>query len=208
MICVGAYGIQFLSWADISDKGHRLRQRRVRKRTYSRWRGLSHAPFLKGASMAQYDQEIRALSAYGREISWQGGASSSEVRKAEELLGVTLPISYRRFLREYGGGGVIGGEISGVEENDASLTFGGTIFGDTVECRRRFRLPPELSVIYFHDDEVCWCLDTKATVDDECPVVSFNIFTGVIDHVIASSFDLFMRGYFEMHSSKPTSAVA
>jgi hypothetical protein len=151
--------------------------------------------------MAEYDELAGAITAAGNEIFWLGAASGEQVRRVEALLGVALPSSFRRFVESYGGGGVIGAEISGIEDNDAELESSGTVVGDTKTCRDRYDLPAHLVVIYFHDDEVCWCLDTSESVDGECPVVSYNIFSRKVDRVIAKDFSSFMQQHLGLYAN-------
>lgn len=151
--------------------------------------------------MAEYDDKAEAVKLAGHEIFWLGAVSEHEITRSEALLGIKLPSSFRSFLANYGGGGVVGAEISGIEDNDAALEAGGTVVGDTKTCRQRYDLPSHLVVIYFHDDEVCWCLDTGNSADTECPVVSYNIFTKKIDRVIAETFSSFMQQHLELYTS-------
>ena len=143
--------------------------------------------------MAEYDQLAAEAEAAGSEIFWLGGVDQSEVLRLEELLCLRLPASFKRFLGDYGGGGVVGAEVSGIEDGDASNESGGTVLGDTYRCRELFGLPSELAVIYFHDGEVCWCLDTAVSKDNECPVVSYDIFRKKVDREISPDFSSFMR---------------
>lgn len=150
--------------------------------------------------MAEYDELAKAITAAGNEIFWLGAASEEQVRRVEVLLGIALPNSFRCFMGSYGGGGVVGAEISGIEDNNAELESGGTIVGDTIMCRDRYHLPAHLAVIYFHDDEVCWCLDTKGNINGECGVVSYNIFTRKVDRVIAKDFSSFMQQHLGLYT--------
>lgn len=102
---------------------------------------------------------------------------------------------------EYGGGGPISAEVSGIEDGDAAIEAGGTVYGDTLTCRTRYALPSELIVIYFHDDEVCWCLDTSESRDGECPVIAYDVFGRRKDREIASNFDSFFRQHLSLYSS-------
>jgi hypothetical protein len=152
--------------------------------------------------MKTYDRYEQMLKVSGSEVFWLGAASEIEIRRLESSLPARLPSSFHQFLKEYGGGGVVGAEISGIEDNDASLTNGGTVLGDTNLCRERYGLPSHLVVIYFHDDEVCWCLDTSRTGGDgECPIVSYNLFTKRIERDVAADFSTFMQRHLELYSS-------
>ena len=150
--------------------------------------------------MAEYDELAAAIEAAGSEFFWHGAASRDQIDRVESLLGASLPGSFRRFLESYGGGGVVGAEVSGIEDNDAALASGGTVVGDTTVCRDRYQLPLHLVVIYFHDDEVCWCLDTSRSAGGECPVVSYNIFTRRVDREIAGDFTSFMQHHLALYA--------
>lgn len=150
--------------------------------------------------MGEFDSLAEAVTEAGREIFWLGPASEEQVARVEALFGVSLPESFRRFLKSYGGGGVIGAEVSGIEDDDAELDNGGTLLGDTKVCRERHQLPPNLIVIYFQDGEVCWCLDTSKNVEGEYPVVSYNVFTKEVDRNIAADFSSFMRHHLSLYT--------
>ncbi|WP_076516950.1 SMI1/KNR4 family protein [Achromobacter sp. MFA1 R4] len=151
--------------------------------------------------MAEYDELAMAAEAAGNEIFWLGPASGHQVQRLEALLGLQLSPSYKRFLEVYGGGGIVSAEISGIEDDNAELMTGGSVLGDTFTCRDRFGLPDHLVVIYFHDDEVCWCLDASEGDGDEFPVVSYNIFSKEVDRAISEDFSAFMRQHLALYST-------
>lgn len=157
--------------------------------------------------MSDSDDLARAVEHAGYEVFWQGAASPSEVRRLQSMLGAALPQSFRRFLEEYGGGGGVSAEISGIENNDAANASGGTVLGATFACRERYGLPGNLVVIYFHVDEVCWCLDTAHYYGDECPVVSYNIFSRKLDRTIATDFASFIRQHLQLYSNSQSSVT-
>jgi hypothetical protein len=150
--------------------------------------------------MGMYDQLIEAVRQSGREIFWQGAVSDDEVSRLQKLLGCEFPQSYKRFLSEYGGGGPVGAEVSGIEDGDASKQTGGTVYADTLACRDRYGLASNLVVIYLHDDEVCWCLDVGAMQAGECPVVAYDLFQRRRDRQIAETFDAFMRHHLSLYA--------
>ncbi|WP_447957865.1 SMI1/KNR4 family protein [Vreelandella sp. EE7] len=150
--------------------------------------------------MAEYDELAKAVEAAGYEIFWLGSASRDQVRTLERLLSAPFPSSFKNFLEIYGGGGVVSAEISGIEDGDVENEFGGTVLFDTKECRELYNLPAHLIVIYYHDDEVCWCLDTSRYAKNECPVVSYNLFTKKIDRDIASDFGSFIEQHLLLYT--------
>ncbi len=151
--------------------------------------------------MQNIESLIEQLNKSGHEIFWQGKASISAVDKLEELLSCKLPKSFRSFLVEYGGGGVVEEEISGIESNDPSLENRGTVYGDTLICREDYALPSSLIVIYLGMDDVIWCLDVEDSDGDECPVVSFDVFSKGTKE-LAKSFDEFFAEYVTLRVSR------
>lgn len=143
--------------------------------------------------MKTISELVAELDALGGTF-WFGPAPEQVIASAEEQLGCELPSSFKEFLRKTGGGGQSEQEISGVA-HDASEDEAGTIVGDTLRCRAEFGLPAGLVVVFFHFDEVCWCLDTRSTVDGECPVVSYSLALRRVDRTIAPGFHEFFEDF-------------
>ena len=147
--------------------------------------------------MKENDFLIQKLEEEVSDVFWQGKTSVGSIKKLSEVLHSRLPVSFQRFLEEHGGGGVIGEEISGIEDDDPSLEYRGTVLGDTIQCRANFSLPANLIVIYFGSDDIVWCLDTASFTGDECPVVSFDVFTKATKH-LANTFEEFLTEYLKL----------
>ncbi|WP_233237915.1 SMI1/KNR4 family protein [Bordetella sp. LUAb4] len=146
-----------------------------------------------------YNYLAKRVERAGFEIQWYGPVSREQVCRLEELLAINLPNSFKDFLQSHGGGGVVSADVSGIEDNDAEIDFGGTVLGDTMRCRKEYELPQYLAVVYFHDDEVCWCLDTSQSKNGECPVVSYDVFRERVDRVIATDFFSFFKHHLELY---------
>lgn len=151
--------------------------------------------------MAQLDALVQKLKTTGKEVFWQGKTSPASIQRLEGLLNTRLSNSFRRFLTEYGGGGLIGEEISGVEDDDATLDYRGTVLGDTLRCRTDFALPSQFIVIYLGADDVVWCLDTSVPAETECPVVSYNVHSRTIKQ-LAETFDQFFAEYVTLRIAR------
>ena len=151
--------------------------------------------------MSKYDDLIEAVKNSGKEFFWYGSAPIEEVDKVETLLNIKLPHSYRRFLCEFGGGGVVDSDISGIEDGNGALDNGGTIYGDTLQCREDYNLPNHLAVFFYREDEICWCFDTDRMVNMECPLVSYNLFKRKVENDISSSFEEFFTQYLELRTT-------
>lgn len=152
--------------------------------------------------MKELEQLVEDVKSNGQEIFWLGKTSVDQINKLEELLNIKLPDSFRKFLRVYGGGGVVGSEISGIEDNNAELDYGGTIYGDTLVCREDYDLPEHLITIFFKDDEICWCLDYRnMDLNKEPQVVSYNLFKKNVDRIVADDFEQFFNEYLVLRSN-------
>lgn len=149
-----------------------------------------------------YQKLIDVVDDAGHELFWLGAASEAQVVELESLLGFELPVSFKYFLTTYGGGGVVGSEISGIEDNIASLDNGGTVYGDTLTVREDYGLPAGLAVIFFKDDEICWCLDSsKSNEDGEYSVVSYDLFKRNVSNIISKDFAAFFTEYLELRTN-------
>ena len=153
--------------------------------------------------MAEYDDLAKKVEANGWSTYWYGPAPEAEIVRLEQLLSAKLPASFKRFLREYGGGGIGDRSISGIEAGNAANRGGGTVYGDTLRCRQVHELPNGLVVVLFYDDEVCWCLDTTSFAGEECPVVAYDVFKREVDRTIAPSFAAFMTERLTLYSEPP-----
>lgn len=136
--------------------------------------------------------------AVGLPVFWLGPCPEAALAKLEGLLGVPLPPTFREFLMTTGGGEIATSALSGIEKDDPLLEDAGTVWGDTLRCREDFSLPEHLVVIYFANDEICWCLDSsRKDPSGEYPVVTYSIFGRVVEKVIAPNFGLFLKEFVE-----------
>ena len=151
--------------------------------------------------MAEFDDLVEKVKQAGHQVEFYGPKGEPMIDTLAAALDTTLPPSFRRFLGEYGGGGVVGEWVSGIYDDQPLLANEGSVFGDTKRWRERHALPPKLVAIYTQDDEVCWCLDTaKVTKNGENPVVSFDLSDPSHTTPIADSFADFFKEYLEMHA--------
>ena len=151
--------------------------------------------------MSRYSELIERLEASGQELFWFGKSTTSVVDALESSLACRLPESFREFLLECGGGGIIEEEISGVRGVDVQSDDRGLVYGDTLHCREEYGLPSNLVVIYLGSDDVVWCLDVSEFQNDECPVVSFDVF-GKRTRPLASTFANFFEEYTKLRCER------
>ncbi|MGG7670815.1 SMI1/KNR4 family protein [Yersinia sp. J1] len=133
------------------------------------------------------------------EVFWLGAVDQEQITKLESALSFRLPEDFKFFLEKTGGGGVVEQEISGIEDNDALAEFGGTVYYDTMYCRNEYFLPDNLAVIYFKDDEICWCLNTSP--DNFGEVVSYDVFLKRYTQIMHRSFKDFFEEYVNLRCS-------
>ncbi len=101
-----------------------------------------------------------------------GPVSDSKIEAVSEELGVKLPDSYKRFLSEYGAGGITGTKILGIESDDFSsmVTY-------TMQYREEFGIPDSYVVFNKASNETesyMLCFDTDAMKNGECPVIRID----------------------------------
>lgn len=132
------------------------------------------------------------------EVFWLGQVDTEEIDSLENNLGIKLPSDFREFLLLVGGGGVIGEEISGIVDNNALEESGGAVYYDTIYCRNEFSLPENYAVIYFKDDEVCWCIDSGS--ESFGRVVNYDLFSKSTTNTISSSFSEFFDNYVKLRT--------
>ncbi|ELY2643175.1 SMI1/KNR4 family protein [Cronobacter sakazakii] len=149
--------------------------------------------------MKEIQDLVKKLSASKEhEVVWLGPTDEQQVKKLENALKLSLPEDFKFFLTETGGGGVVEQEISGIEDNNALVEFGGTVYYDTTYCRDEYSLPEELAVIYFKDDEICWYLDCSA--ENFGKVVSYDLISCKKHSILHNSFKEFLTEYVTLRT--------
>lgn len=140
-----------------------------------------------------------AFEEAGQELYWTGPCSKKLVDKAERILGVPLPNTYREFLSIKGSCGIEGFSISGINP-EYPLDDGGLIVQtDSEHYREEWvpgPLPQHLLVIQRdEDDNEPFCLDTSRMKRGECPVVLYyhNNDRGHIDEIAPDFFSFYEK---------------
>lgn len=151
--------------------------------------------------MTEAKELIEKIERSGQELFWYGEASEVSIERLEGLLNTRLPVSFRRFLEEFGGGGFVEADISGIQDDNPSLDYRGTVFGDTSRCREEFDLPKNLIVIYLGADDVVWCLESSVESEGESPVVSFDVYDSSVTPLVPS-FENFFVEYLRLRLSR------
>lgn len=95
------------------------------------------------------------------------------IEAAEKLLGVVLPSSYRKFIEDFGFGGVGSLLVSGIRCSSAEeLESTGFVWG-VLNDRQNFQYPPYIiTVDDDRGDGSAYALDlSQMNMENECPVV-------------------------------------
>lgn len=128
---------------------------------------------------------------------FSGGVSDALIDKFSKELGVKLPDSYKRFLKEFGSGGVSFYNLMGIEEVDFS-----SMVRETEKYREQINLPSSYVVISHRktdEYEFLTCLDTDRMNNNECPVVKYDLLKNSISEYQPTFDDAFNEGFLEVY---------
>ncbi|MFF2496856.1 SMI1/KNR4 family protein [Peribacillus sp. NPDC058075] len=107
------------------------------------------------------------IKQYGKGDDFTGGVSEDKVRETEQKLQVSLPESYKWFLRNYGYGGLFGVDIIG-------YGFTGPAVVDATKGHQKYYDLTDGLVVIEDIDEFAYCLDTNKMKYGECPVITWD----------------------------------
>ncbi|MGE7608068.1 SMI1/KNR4 family protein [Peribacillus frigoritolerans] len=107
------------------------------------------------------------IKKYGEDDDFTGGVSEDKVKETEQKLQVSLPESYKWFLRNYGSGGSFGIDIIGYD------FVGPSVVTATKDHQKYYGLIDGIVVIE-DIDEFAYCLDTNKMKNGECPVIMWD----------------------------------
>lgn len=121
---------------------------------------------------------------------FEGRKDNALIEKAEKVLGLIFPPTYKRFLAELGCGDIEGLEFYGLIGED----FNNSSIPDAIWLtlnERKYGLPKNLVLIHSVGDGVYYALDTdQINPDGENPVVSYEL--NSITEKVATDFGEFM----------------
>lgn len=141
-------------------------------------------------------EKIISILEHNIDLAGYGESQSvPSIGRAEDLLGVKFPESYRQFLVRWGWLSFGPNEYFGL----------GTQYGNVVTKTEWIRasrgLPVHLVVVCDHDGDEYVCLDASAMREKECPVVIWDSPTRVVSRTRAATFADFLesdiRGFVE-----------
>lgn len=133
------------------------------------------------------------------------GASHAdeEILDAEKALNVTLPESFKSFLRKWGSITFGPTEYYGLtNERDFNLAGIPNFVWFTLRKRKQVELPDNLVIFQNINDEIYFCIDTKSVCNEDCDVVVWNNLDKEVEKNLKIGFLNFLMGdieeYFEM----------
>ncbi len=124
-----------------------------------------------------------------------GGKSRDEIKKSEELLGVTFSKQCREFYEQYGYLSFVGNEIFGIDPDDDSGEIEGNSVAYALNDRKEYGLPDKWIPLYNFDDGIMAYLDYSSLNDvgEPCVIVAgFNDVGYQIKETIAEDFGEFI----------------
>jgi hypothetical protein len=110
------------------------------------------------------------------ECDFHGPKDENIIFKAELILGLKFPPSYRFFLQTVGAGGPGKAYIPGLITNTSqALKDGGIVWGELTDREKGFH-PKHLINIHDVGEGTTYCLDTSQMNEEgECPVVAWPL---------------------------------
>lgn len=100
-------------------------------------------------------------------------APEALIKECEDAIGFSLPESYRKFLLEYGFGGVEDVEYCGLVDGKLTEEDFLNAYWITLTVRQQFQLPSDLLVIRELEDSAV-CLLLSQMEGEECPVILWD----------------------------------
>ena len=125
-------------------------------------------------SMEDYEKAIDLLKKSRGIPTFVGPRPETLINLAQDSLVVKFPETYRRFLLEYGAGGMGSFEIYGVVNDDFENSGIPDIVWFTLRGRKEWNLPHFLLPINELGDGELYCLDLRTQERDEAKVVGFT----------------------------------
>lgn len=150
---------------------------------------------------------IRLVRANSQAANIAGGCDEDLIAQAEAHLGLSLPPTYREFLRQLGECDIAGEEFYGVwaRDGDPGVLFGAVRM--TLELRRTSAMPDALVV--FMDDGMggLYALDTVSSDEEgEAPVVLWEPGGSVPGSILERAADSF--GEFALRRTRRALAAS
>ncbi len=128
-------------------------------------------------SIVDLERAFNLIGNFEEEERFFGGKNPENlIEKAEQDLDLQFPKTYRKFLKEYGYGGINSLDIDGITEYKFDGSDYGGVVWNTLNYRNDFSYPKYLIPIYNVGEGTIYCLDTSQMNEEgECPVVAWPL---------------------------------
>ncbi|MGZ0050647.1 SMI1/KNR4 family protein [Brevibacillus gelatini] len=136
------------------------------------------------------DELIAFIQEHSDDTDFTGGVADEVIEKVEGELKVKFPQSYKWFLKNYGSGGIFGVDILGCGKSSIPSVVSNT------QRLRNLGLPLEYIVIE-NCEEFFYCLDTRNSLDGECPIISWDRVAGYSGKRADNFFDFLSDRFSE-----------
>lgn len=144
-------------------------------------------------SMSDLERFFQLVEANEADSDFEGEKSSELIEKAEKVLGLAFPPTYRAFLKRYGCGDIAGFEVYGILHenfNDSGIPDAVWL---TLDERRSANLPLSLVLVSDVGDGSYYAIDCGSRNDEgDCPVVIWTQ-GGIQTEQVHSDFGEFAR---------------
>ena len=146
-------------------------------------------------SMRDLDEAFDLMDASDK-ADFVGPRAESLLASAEKALGLVFPPTYRKFVSNYGCGGIGGFEFYGVNKQDFANSRVPDAIGLTLRDRRSGNLPVSLILVSDTGDGGYYAIDvSQKTPEGDCPVIEW--WPGAEDaegngRIVASDFGAFL----------------
>jgi hypothetical protein len=105
---------------------------------------------------------------------FEGEKDEYLIKLAENMLGITFPESYKKFLKKLGCGDIAGEEFYGIIDDNFEKSSVPNGIWLTLKQRKSQNLPDNLLIVYGLGDGSYYALDTaKKSQNGDCPVVKW-----------------------------------
>jgi hypothetical protein len=122
-----------------------------------------------------------------------GPQPESRIARAEQVLGLLFPPTFREFLKRLGCGDTFGEEFYGLINDDFEARGVPNLIWATLDERRRANLPRSLIVVGATGDGGLYAIDvSQKTPDGESPVVEWWLGSPPYQRIVAEDFGAFL----------------
>lgn len=148
-------------------------------------------------SMSDLERFFELVEANEADADFEGKQSSELIEKAEEVLGLRFPRTYRAFLERYGCGDIAGFEIYGILHENFNNSGIPDAVWLTLDERRSSNLPENLILVSDVGDGSYYAIDCGLRNNEgDCPVVVWTP-SGTQTEQVYGDFGEFARSRLE-----------